>query len=228
MTSTPTDRFKNYQHLLSADQLDQLQQACARPLAPALRVNTLKIDLDTARSTWPIEYGWQVQPVPFCEAGWQITGNAESLSRTIEHRTGFYYLQDAASMLPAEMFDVRDRVSVDPRYGGVARREDHAPRGQDRRSGCDPRQRQQLGPHRRAALESADVGIVLDRVDQLSRRTLSANGFPTRSIVSCSTRRAAARVCAPPSGARRASCRRPSGCNCSGGRSNCWRVLSTP
>src|SRR5512135_414721 len=106
MTTTPTDRFKNYQHLLSVDQLDQLQQACARPLAPALRVNTLKIDLATARSTWPIEYGWQVQPVPFCAAGWQITGNEESLSRTLEHRTGFYYLQDAASMLPAEMFDV--------------------------------------------------------------------------------------------------------------------------
>jgi 16S rRNA (cytosine1407-C5)-methyltransferase len=104
MTSAHTDRFNNYQHLLSVDQFDQLQQACARPLAPALRVNTLKIDLATARSTWPIEYGWHVQPVPFCEAGWRITGNAESLSRTIEHRTGFYYLQDAASMLPAEMF----------------------------------------------------------------------------------------------------------------------------
>lgn len=105
MTTTSTDRFKNYQHLLSVDQFDQLQQACARPLAPALRVNTLKIDLATARATWPIEYGWQVQAVPFCEAGWQISGNEESLSRTIEHRTGFYYLQDAASMLPAEMFD---------------------------------------------------------------------------------------------------------------------------
>jgi 16S rRNA (cytosine1407-C5)-methyltransferase len=100
-----TDRFKNYQHLLSSDQLDQLQQACARPLPSALRVNTLKIDLESARATWPIEYGWQVQPVPFCAAGWQISGNEESLSRTIEHRVGFYYLQDAASMLPAEMFN---------------------------------------------------------------------------------------------------------------------------
>jgi 16S rRNA (cytosine1407-C5)-methyltransferase len=94
-----------YQQLLAADDFTRLQAAIACPLPAALRVNTLKIDLDTARSTWPIEYGWQVQPVPFCEAGWQISGNAESLSRTIEHRTGFYYLQDAASMLPAEMFD---------------------------------------------------------------------------------------------------------------------------
>ncbi len=105
MTSIPADRLEDYQHLLSAEQLDQLRQACARPLAPALRVNTLKIDPESARTTWPIEYGWQVQPVPFCDAGWQISGNEESLSRTVEHRTGFYYLQDAASMLPAEMFD---------------------------------------------------------------------------------------------------------------------------
>lgn len=94
-----------YQPLLTSKGFTQLQDAIARPLPSALRVNTLKIDLETARSVWPIEYGWQVQPVPFCETGWQISGNAESLSRTIEHRTGFYYLQDAASMLPAEMFD---------------------------------------------------------------------------------------------------------------------------
>lgn len=93
-----------YQPLLSADDFAQLQAAIARPLPPALRVNTLKIDLDTARRTWPIDYGWQVQPVPFCESGWQISGNEAALSRTIEHRTGFYYIQDAASMLPAEMF----------------------------------------------------------------------------------------------------------------------------
>ena len=44
------------------------------------------------------------KPVPFCESGWQISGNEEALSRTIEHRTGFYYIHDAASMLPAELF----------------------------------------------------------------------------------------------------------------------------
>src|SRR5512143_3613502 len=94
-----------YRPLLTAEEFSRLQDASARPLPAALRVNTLKIDLATARATWPIEYGWRVQPVPFCEAGWQISGNEQGLSRTVEHRTGFYYLQDAASMLPAEMFD---------------------------------------------------------------------------------------------------------------------------
>ena len=102
MFSQNLDRYRS---LLTAEEFTRLQDASARPLPDALRVNTLKIDLDTARATWPVEYGWQVRPVPFCAAGWQITGSEESLSRTVEHRTGFYYLQDAASMLPAEMFD---------------------------------------------------------------------------------------------------------------------------
>ncbi len=104
-----TRNLDRYSHLLNADEFTQLEAAIRHPLPPALRVNTLKIDLDTARQQWPAAYGWQVQPVPFCEAGWQITGNTENLSHTIEHRTGFYYLQDAASMLPAEMFDYAEQ-----------------------------------------------------------------------------------------------------------------------
>jgi 16S rRNA (cytosine1407-C5)-methyltransferase len=102
---TPANRLENYRRLLNADQFDELQQSIARPLAPALRVNTLKIDLDQARSTWPDWYRWQIRSIPFCESGWQIFGNDRALSQTIEHRTGFYYIQDAASMLPAEMFE---------------------------------------------------------------------------------------------------------------------------
>lgn len=104
MTTAPASRLEDYRRLLSADQFEQLRQSLQRPLLPALRVNTLKIDLAAARAQWPIEYGWIVKPVPFCETGWQIDNDPGNLSRTIEHRTGRYYLQDAASMLPAELF----------------------------------------------------------------------------------------------------------------------------
>ncbi|NTU63981.1 MAG: hypothetical protein HGB05_11435, partial [Chloroflexi bacterium] len=50
-----------YQQLLATNDFTRLQDAIACPLPNALRVNTLKIDLDTAHATWPIEYGWQVQ-----------------------------------------------------------------------------------------------------------------------------------------------------------------------
>ncbi|HET7378180.1 MAG TPA: 16S rRNA (cytosine(1407)-C(5))-methyltransferase RsmF, partial [Anaerolineae bacterium] len=102
MTLPNLDR---YRLLLPADQFLQLQHAIAQPLAPALRINTLKIDLELARSTWPARYGWQFRAIPFCPSGCQISGNDQALSQTLEHRNGFYYIQDAASMLPAEMFE---------------------------------------------------------------------------------------------------------------------------
>ncbi len=107
-----TRNLDRYYSFLSVEEFTQLEATLQRPLPPALRVNPLKIDLETARRTWPIEYGWQVQPVPFCESGWQINGSEQNLSRTLEHRMGFYYIQDAASMLPAEMFDYDDDAPI--------------------------------------------------------------------------------------------------------------------
>ncbi len=47
-----------YQSLLTSEEFTRLQETIARPLPSALRVNTLKIDLQTALRTWPLEYGW--------------------------------------------------------------------------------------------------------------------------------------------------------------------------
>jgi 16S rRNA (cytosine1407-C5)-methyltransferase len=93
------DRFRS---LLSPAEFEQLRQAVRRPLPVAIRINTLKIAIDDACRDWPQWYGWWVQPVPFCDAGWQVTG--EPIAQTLEHKMGFFYIQDAASMLPAEMF----------------------------------------------------------------------------------------------------------------------------
>jgi 16S rRNA (cytosine1407-C5)-methyltransferase len=89
---------------LSPEDTAQLVQALGRPLPPALRVNTLKITTDEARRLWPAQYGWQVRAVPFCATGWQVTGHTQDLSQTLEYKMGFYYIQDAASMLPVELF----------------------------------------------------------------------------------------------------------------------------
>ena len=98
------NRLDRYRRLLSPGDLAQLEVAIQRPPPPAIRVNTLKIDVESARRAWPQARGWQVRPVPFCPAGWQITEGGGDLSRTLEHRMGQYYIQEAASMLPAEVF----------------------------------------------------------------------------------------------------------------------------
>ena len=111
MTETPSpaldeirDRLDHYRQFLGAAEMAQLVESLERPRPPAIRVNTLKIGVDEARRTWPEWYGWTVQPVPFCAAGWQVLAQDQPIGHTLEFNMGCYYIQDAASMLPAEMF----------------------------------------------------------------------------------------------------------------------------
>jgi hypothetical protein len=83
----------------------QLVAELERPLYTAIRINPLKVDPQPALSGWIERYGWTVQPVPYCQHGYWITAARVSPSQTIEHRLGYYYIQDAASMLPVELFD---------------------------------------------------------------------------------------------------------------------------
>lgn len=96
-------RLEFYRSLLDPADFDQLLQAIQRPLVPAIRINTLKTRVQQALATWPGRYGWQVEPVPYCSTGWRIVGGRD-LARTPEHKLGSYYIQEAASMLPAELF----------------------------------------------------------------------------------------------------------------------------
>jgi 16S rRNA (cytosine1407-C5)-methyltransferase len=101
-----------YAPLLDAPSLLALERAVARPLVPAIRLNTLKVAPAEARAAWPARYGWTVEPVPFCPTGWRVpavdpeqaTVAPNELSRTPEFKLGAYYIQDAASMLPVELF----------------------------------------------------------------------------------------------------------------------------
>ena len=95
------ERFKP---LLSPRELEQLLEELGNPLDPAFRVNPLKAG-DGAVQTWAERYGWDLHPVPYCDQGWRVSGADTNLSQTIEHRLGYYYIQDAASMLPVELFD---------------------------------------------------------------------------------------------------------------------------
>jgi 16S rRNA (cytosine1407-C5)-methyltransferase len=105
--STASTKVERYREFLTAEEFERLLDALARDVPPAIRVNTLKMSIEAAQ-TWAETYGWDLQAVPFCPAGWQLEEYWPGLGGTLEHRMGLYYIQDAASMLPAEMFSLHD------------------------------------------------------------------------------------------------------------------------
>ena len=97
-------RLALYESFLDPDERARLRASLEQPRLPAIRINTLKLTIEQARQTWPDWYGWTIRPVPFCPAGWQIAAYEQPIGDTLEFQNGYYYIQDAASMLPAEMF----------------------------------------------------------------------------------------------------------------------------
>jgi 16S rRNA (cytosine1407-C5)-methyltransferase len=83
----------------------RVQAAGKQPLNLSLRVNTLKCAPESAMQKWAEIYGWQYESVPYCSSGFWVKQAETAPSSTIEHRLGYSYIQEAASMLPAELFD---------------------------------------------------------------------------------------------------------------------------
>lgn len=98
--------LQRYQSLLSTEGYNQLIGELEHPLPQGIRANPLKIDPDQAVRSWSERYGWEIRPIAYESTGWQILSAANPVSQTVEHRLGFYYIQDAASMLPAALFDL--------------------------------------------------------------------------------------------------------------------------
>lgn len=99
----PLERYKPY---LSPEEFAKLQEASQQPAKTAVRVNLLKSPQPQADlQRWVEAYGWETLPIPFCPPGRMLLNYAKSPSQTVEHRLGYYYLQDAASMLPVSLFN---------------------------------------------------------------------------------------------------------------------------
>lgn len=97
---------------LSAAEFTRLLRAMDEPLDISIRINTLKWSAAEANRELSARYGWTTSPIPFCESGFWITDHETPPSAAIEHRMGFFYIQEAASMLPPELFDFEDNPLV--------------------------------------------------------------------------------------------------------------------
>ncbi|HLF54617.1 MAG TPA: RsmB/NOP family class I SAM-dependent RNA methyltransferase [Candidatus Nanoarchaeia archaeon] len=73
-------------------------------LRKSIRINTLKIEVDDCTKRLK---DWILEPVPWCKEGFFISHKAGRLDvgNTVEHALGYYYVQEAASMIPPVVLD---------------------------------------------------------------------------------------------------------------------------
>jgi 16S rRNA (cytosine1407-C5)-methyltransferase len=97
--------MQRMQELLPADAYADLQAELNQPLRPAIRLNPLKVETQHTIAEWQHHFGWKVENIPYCMNGYWIEEAQTPLSKPLEYHFGQYYIQDAASMLPVELFD---------------------------------------------------------------------------------------------------------------------------
>lgn len=74
-------------------------------LRKSIRVNTLKISVEECARR--LSEDWNLEPVLWCKEGFFIEhkGGRLDVGNTIEHVLGYYYVQEAASMIPPVVLD---------------------------------------------------------------------------------------------------------------------------
>jgi len=91
--------------LPSPNDRKQFLEACRRPPRVAIRANPLKID--TSISTWTSSLEkrrqWRFSPVPWSSLGFFVDSGQGAVGNVVEHALGEFFVQEATSMLPAEV-----------------------------------------------------------------------------------------------------------------------------
>ncbi len=87
---------EHYKKLLKGRYKD-FREILFTPLRRSIRVNTLKIKQDVLLKRLA---KYKLTPVPWCREGFFVE-NARGIGSTIEHQLGYFYVQEAASMIPA-------------------------------------------------------------------------------------------------------------------------------
>jgi tRNA (cytosine49-C5)-methyltransferase len=102
------DRYK----ALLGDRYEEFIRYSLSFLTRSIRVNTLKVEIDYVKKGLE-RLGWKLYPIPFCKEGFwveHVTGRLD-IGNTREHALGYYYVQEAASMIPP--------IALDPQPGEI-------------------------------------------------------------------------------------------------------------
>jgi 16S rRNA (cytosine1407-C5)-methyltransferase len=102
----PQQELEKYRSLLDPAEFELLSREIDQPLVSAIRINPLKVDAVFPQHLRQ-KYGWQLEPISYCPTGFRVLASGSTeVSAALEHKLGMFYIQEAASMLPVELFSI--------------------------------------------------------------------------------------------------------------------------
>ncbi len=104
--------WAKYRPLVPSEELASLEACLHQSPAQTIRLNPLKTGEKTL-SNMTERYGMSFEPISFCPEGQRVLSAETQPGRTAEHRGGYFYIQDSASMLPAMLYDA-ERLTDSP------------------------------------------------------------------------------------------------------------------
>jgi len=102
----PKQYVERMEFMLGDEVHDFLNTYCD-PKQTALRINTLKVDIDAFTKLAPFE----LEPIPFCPTGFYVN-ETDAPGKHPFHQAGLYYIQEPSAMFPAEVLDPQPGETV--------------------------------------------------------------------------------------------------------------------
>ncbi len=95
--------IERYQKLTDWETFKQISLTYLRR---SIRVNTLKIGIPELKKRIERQH-WGLTPIPWCKEGFWVEHQEgrRDIGNTIEHQLGYYFVQEAASMIPPLVLD---------------------------------------------------------------------------------------------------------------------------
>ena len=92
---------------------ESFKQCSLSFLRRSIRINTLKISISELKKR--LEKNWSLKQVPWCKEGFWIEHKQKErrdIGNLIEHSLGYFYIQEAASMIPPVVLDPKPQEIV--------------------------------------------------------------------------------------------------------------------
>ena len=107
----PKEEFKNrYQKILGKKYSDFIKYSLSY-ITKSIRINTLKTTTANVKKSLELQ-NFSLKQIPWCKTGFWTSGDRTDLGNLTEHFLGYFYVQEAASMIPPVVLNPKPKDLV--------------------------------------------------------------------------------------------------------------------